>query len=110
MKKRSYSPANDPIIKEFALEVRKQLGARVKNLYLYGSRARGDAWEGSDYDYALLVDKRDRDLEETLLDIVVDILDRHDALISAQIFTEEEWALESKLALGINIIKEGIAF
>ena len=108
--KKEYSPANDPVIKEFALEVRKQLGARVKNLYLYGSRARGDAWEGSDYDYALLVEKRDRDLEETLLDIVASILDRHDALISAQVFTEEEWALESKLPLGINIMKEGIAY
>ncbi len=108
--KKKYSPAKDPVIDEFALAVRKHLGSRVKSLYLYGSRARGDAWEGSDYDYAIIVDKRDRQLEETVLDAAYGILDQYEELISAQIFSEEEWALEKKSPLGLNILKEGIAF
>lgn len=43
-----------------------------------------------------------------ILDVSTLILDQFDVLISTQIFTEQEWAIESKLPLGRNIIKEGI--
>ena len=45
-----------------------------------------------------------------ILDESTLILDQFDALISTQIFTENEWKLERKLPLGINILKEGIVF
>ena len=101
---------SDPIVREYNRAIRRKLGARLKKAYLFGSHARGDAWQGSDYDYALVVDYRDSELEDKILDISALILDRHDALISTQIFTEQEWQLENKLPLGINILKEGIEF
>lgn len=94
----------DPVISKYIDEVRQKLKSRLKNVFLFGSRARGDAWEGSDYDIALIVDDRDRKLEEMILDVSTFLLDKFDVLISTQIFTEDEWILEKKLPLGINIL------
>ncbi|MBN2012569.1 nucleotidyltransferase domain-containing protein [candidate division KSB1 bacterium] len=95
---------------EYSTGVQRNLGSRLKKLYLFGSRARGDAWEGSDYDFALVVDKRDSELDNTILDISVMLLDQYEVLISTQVFTEYEWKLEHKFPLGINILNEGISF
>ncbi|HLE86032.1 MAG TPA: nucleotidyltransferase domain-containing protein [Candidatus Brocadiaceae bacterium] len=41
----------DKISQEFANNVRKKLGNHVKEIILFGSHARGDFTEGSDYDF-----------------------------------------------------------
>ena len=104
-----YIITNDPVVSKYVDEVRHKLKSRLKDVYLFGSRARGDAWEGSDYDIALVVKDRDRNLEDAVLDVSTYLLDEFEVLISTHIFTEEEWLLEKKLPLGINILKEGIA-
>ena len=107
--KKKYRQVENPVISDFINEVRKKLKSRLKNVYLFGSHARGDAWKGSDYDIALVVDDRDSMLDELILDVSTSLLDQYDVLISTQIFTEDEWRFERKLPLGINILKEGIA-
>jgi predicted nucleotidyltransferase len=106
--KRKSLVTKDLVVSEYINQVRQKLGRRLKNIYLFGSHARGDVWEGSDYDYALIVDVRDRNLEEAILDVSTRLLDKFEVLVSTQIFTEQEWILEHKLPLGKNIIKEGI--
>ena len=105
---KKYLLNEDPVVSKYSDEVRHRLKSRLKNIYLFGSRARGDAWEGSDYDIALVVNDRDRKLEDMVLNVSTFLLDQFDVLISTQIFSEQEWAIESKLPLGRNIIKEGI--
>ena len=105
---KKYLITSDPVVSKYTDSVRDRLKSRLKNIYLFGSRARGDAWEGSDYNIALVVNDRDRKLEEVVLDVSTFLLDQFDVLISTQIFSEQEWAIESKLPLGRNIIKEGI--
>lgn len=104
-----YLIENDPVVSKYIDGIRRRLKSRLKNVYLFGSHARGDAWQGSDYDMALVVKDRDRNLEEAVLDVSTFLLDEFEVLISTHIFTEEEWSLEKKLPLGINILKEGIA-
>ena len=99
---------NDPVVREFAASVRAKIGPCIQRIILFGSRARGTAWEGSDYDLALMVTHRDRDIEERVLDAVVEVLDRYDALVCAHIFTPEEWKLERLCPLGLNIGNEGV--
>jgi predicted nucleotidyltransferase len=106
---KKYLINDDPVVSKFIEGVRQKLKSRLKNVYLFGSRARGDAWEGSDYYIALVVKDRDQNLEDMVLDISTFLLDQFEVLISTHIFTEEEWLLEKKLPLGINILKEGIA-
>ena len=80
-----YLISDDPVVSKYIERIRQKLKSRLKNIYLFGSRARGDAWEGSDYDIALIVDNRDRKLEEMILDTSTSLLDQFDVLIRDKI-------------------------
>ena len=56
----------DKISQEFANNVRNKLGNHVKEVILFGSHARGDFTEGSDYDFEsyINVNVAQEDLEE----------------------------------------------
>jgi uncharacterized protein len=71
--------------------VRAALGDRIKEIVLFGSRARGDHEKYSDYDMLLIVDKRDKSLKKTVVDIEVDILDKYEMLIGSIYFEPDEW-------------------
>ena len=45
----------DPVIQQFRAALREVYGDRVERALLYGSRARGDAREDSDYDFAVFL-------------------------------------------------------
>ncbi len=49
----------DLAIAQFASAVRVHYGPRLKGIYLYGSRARGDARPDSDVDIAVVLDRVD---------------------------------------------------
>ncbi len=98
----------DKISREFANNVRKKLGNRVKEIILFGSRARGDFTEGSDYDILIVVDKRERQILEMVLDESAEIMDKYEALIGYIVCDEDEWEKKKKFPIGLNILKEGI--
>ena len=45
----------DPVITTLADELNRRLGTHLRGLWLYGSRARGDARATSDYDVLIIV-------------------------------------------------------
>jgi predicted nucleotidyltransferase len=94
---------------EYAELIRHRLGARVKEIILFGSQARGDADARSDYDCVVVVDQRTPDVREVVLDADVAMLDRHDRLFAALIYGENEWRRAKEFPLGWNIRREGIA-
>jgi uncharacterized protein len=49
------SPAGDPILKRFRAALDTLYGDRIERLVAFGSRARGDAQEDSDYDVAVFL-------------------------------------------------------
>ena len=75
----------------------KQVAARVlpkgSTLYLYGSRARGDHHEGSDWDLLLLIDKPKLKLSERE-DMEFPFTEKGWEIgedLNARAFTREEW-------------------
>ena len=70
------NPRDDPVSKRFRAAVTEIYGGRVERVVLFGSRARGDAREDSDYDVALFLrDMGDRMTEmNRLADLSTDIL------------------------------------
>lgn len=98
----------DKISQDFANNVRKKLGNHVKEIILFGSHARGDFTEGSDYDFLIVLDKRKKAYEKVLLEIGVDFLNKYDVLIGDMVYDEKEWELRKQFPLGLNIMKEGI--
>ena len=98
----------DKISQDFADNVRKELGDHVKEIILFGSHARGDFTEGSDYDFLIVLDERKKAYEKVLLEIGVDFLNKYDVLIGDIIYDEKEWELRKQFPIGLNIMIEGI--
>ena len=69
-------PQDDPVLKRFRAAVTEIYADRLERVVLFGSRARGDATENSDYDVAVFLrDMGDRMAEmNRLADLSTDIL------------------------------------
>jgi predicted nucleotidyltransferase len=71
-------PCTDPILKRFRAALDPMYGERIERVVLFGSRARGDARQDSDYDVAVFL----QDLTERwpelnrLADLGTDILEK----------------------------------
>jgi uncharacterized protein len=78
-------PQNDPVLKRFRAAVGEIYGDRVDRVILFGSRARGEARDDSDYDVAVFLrGMGDRAAEmNRLADVETDILYDTGAVINA---------------------------
>ena len=79
------APAEDPVLIRFRAALDAIYGARIERVVLFGSRARGEAREDSDYDVAVfLKDLTDRWPElDRLADLSTDILDEMGEVVHA---------------------------
>jgi predicted nucleotidyltransferase len=98
----------EAIIAALAAELKQRLGAHLRGLWLFGSRARGDARLNSDYDLLILVDESSAELRDRILDLQVEMLDRHDALVATLLRTEDEWQRSQTYPLARNIAREAV--
>jgi predicted nucleotidyltransferase len=97
-----------PVAVEYAREVRAKLGLHVRQIILFGSQARGDAREGSDYDFIVVVDKRTRTLRKLISEAGCELLNRTDSLCAALVYDDDQWELVRGSPLGWNAEKEGV--
>lgn len=63
----------------------------ISDLYLFGSRARGDWRPDSDFDLLVIVPERTQELVDKLYDVVVRVNIETGLLISLKIFTAEQY-------------------
>ncbi|MFA4874311.1 MAG: nucleotidyltransferase domain-containing protein [bacterium] len=74
MKKHDLSPAEDAALRLFLERIKQDLGASLKKVVLFGSRARGKGHEDSDIDVLVLVDEMSLEKKHLVWDIACDIL------------------------------------
>jgi predicted nucleotidyltransferase len=72
------------VIDEFVHSVRASFKERARRIVLYGSRARGDADDESDYDFLVLLDKLKKDDQKILSQISWEVSYEHCVLVVAQ--------------------------
>lgn len=95
--------------REYASRVRAQLGAHVHQIVLFGSRARGDAREDSDFDLLVIVDKATPEVRRATLDTSVAMMDRYNRIFSTLLYDETRWSAARRFPLGFHIERDGIA-
>jgi predicted nucleotidyltransferase len=103
-------PCDDPILKRFRAALDAMYGPRIERVVLFGSRARGDAREDSDYDVAVFL----RDYAPgtstelyRLADLGADILDKTGAFVHAMPYPAGSYN-DPRMPLMYAIRTEGI--
>ena len=82
----------------------------VVDLYLYGSRARGDHRPDSDYDVFVVVSERTRATIDALYDAVVDVVCETGSLVSLKIVSRENFrrSMAAGNPLVANVLHDGV--
>jgi len=85
------------LIEELKQRFPAELRRHVRQMILYGSRARGDAEADSDLDLVALVDEKTPELEEMLDEIAYNLMWDHDfkPIISLKVFAEKHFRAAS---------------
>jgi predicted nucleotidyltransferase len=102
-------PPHNPILARFRATLDEPYGPRLERVVLYGSRARGDAQEDSDYDVAVFLrDMPDRIAElYRLADLGTAILEDRGAFIHALAYPAGSYN-DPRMPLMYAIRAEGI--
>lgn len=99
---------DDRILNEFISEVHQRFGDCLKNIILFGSRARGDHSLDSDYDCLLIFDNVSPLLIDSVDDITADFLYKYNVLFSAFPVSETNYKKQNFNPLFMNIRHDGI--
>jgi predicted nucleotidyltransferase len=99
----------DPILKELSETLKRGLGQSIKDIILFGSRARGDAYPESDYDLLILVDKETKEIEDKIFNISCEIGWKHNVIITSFVHEKSFYEKERYEPLFMNIRKEGVS-
>jgi predicted nucleotidyltransferase len=102
------NPETNRIAEAFAQAVRSKLPGRTTDILLYGSRARGDDSPDSDYDVCIVAPQNDSELEDQVMELAAQFLDRYDAFISPLIYTANNFERFRDAGLFREILREGI--
>jgi uncharacterized protein len=106
-------PAVDDAVSRFASFVRSRFAARVRELVLFGSHARGDANEESDVDVLVVIDGLDHAERNEIIDAASDIdTDLEDAVgLSVFAHSTEQAVAHRRTGRRIwrDIEREGVA-
>lgn len=99
---------DDPILKRFRAALDEMYGGRVERVVLFGSRARGDAHDDSDYDVAVFLHNlADRFAEmDRLADLGTDILEDTGEFVHAMPYRAGSYNERTPLMLAIR--SEGV--
>lgn len=99
---------SDPIIKELSEVLRKELGYKIKDIILFGSRARGDASSESDYDILVLIDKETREVADRIFNMACEIGWKYNVVITTFVHDKRYYEDKKYEPLFMNIRKEGV--
>jgi len=94
----------DPLLARFRKALDEVYGSQIERVVLFGSRARGDAHAGSDYDVAVFLrDMADRFAElNRLADLSTDLLDETGKFVHAMPYRAGSYNEHTPLMLGVR--------
>ena len=97
-------------VEEFKRRLLAELPGQVKDIILFGSKARGDAHPGSDIDLLVIVERRTPEVDDIISDLTADTHLEKRIDISALDFTSDEIAEWSAIGTPLmrNVADEGI--
>jgi len=101
---------NQKILIDLKQYLQKHYGDSVKDVVLFGSQARGDSREYSDYDILIILDKDYSGKDENkILDLCYDIDIKYNILLDIHLLSDREIETKrGKQPIFINALKSGL--
>lgn len=105
-------------IEAFLEQLRQAYPRRVKQMTLFGSKARGDSNADSDIDILLIVDEEDWHFRHAISNIAADVSLAYDVLIEPRVIGQAQWdemrrhrfaLYENVQAEGVGLVSAGVA-
>ena len=100
-------PVEDPVLQTFVELLQSKLGPRLREVWLFGSRARGDHDEQSDYDVLVVATGELKEARAIVADADYQILTTYNELIGSIVYTPEIWQKSKHGPLGMNVLAQG---
>ena len=100
--------ASNSIAEDISTLLKAKFGHHVKAVILFGSRARGDYQEWSDYDVIVLVDKKTPELREAISESAWELGFLRNVTISILVVEKERFDCDKYEPLFMNVRKEGV--
>lgn len=106
----SLTPQEKKAVEEFRERVKRVFGPQVKEMRLFGSRARGEGDESSDVDVLILLDVADAKDRGQIFEIAADILLEYEIDISPLVMSEAHFSdmRRRERLLPLEIEREGV--
>ena len=103
-------PKEAQAVEEFKEKLLAALPGQVRDIILFGSKARGDGYPESDIDLLVVLENPTKEQTDTVCDITFDILLDRDVDLSAVTFSREEAIRKRELGTPLmrNVAEEGI--
>jgi len=98
----------DTVLKTLMHRLIEQLGSNLQELWLFGSRARGDGEADADYDVLVVAGGDQTRNRRILLEESNALMEDHNALVGMLDYSPAAWQKTKKNPLGLNILREGI--
>ena len=95
------APQEKQAVKELISQLRKAFGEQIKQAFLFGSKARGDADSDSDIDLLLLVEEETWAIKDEISDMVADINLKYDLLVDMRVIGAERWMHMAEIQAGL---------
>jgi predicted nucleotidyltransferase len=104
------TPAEQEAVNELVVGARAILGAEIRDVRLFGSRARGEGTADSDLDVALVVTAEGRRRRREVQDLAFDIGLRHSVALAPLVVDEAVLAemRQRELRFALDLEREGI--
>lgn len=100
---------NDDLVDDFLKKLKFRFDGQVKKIILFGSRARGDSTEFSDYDFVVIFNEVTPQIKEKMRDLAGEMLYNYNLVFSIFLFTEEDLQRKRYSPFIMNLKKEGVA-
>ncbi len=96
------------ILDLFKKEMNKQFGNRLKKIILFGSRARGDGVNDSDYDCLVILDEVSPSVKDVIDEIAGEFLYQYNVVFSVIPKPHKEISKQPYNPFLMNALREGV--
>jgi uncharacterized protein len=95
-------------LQAFRNRLQQSFGGRVRQVALFGSKARGESSPDADLDVLVIIEGDDRLLRRGVIDIASELSLEYDILLSPRVIDEQNWKSRQEFRLYRNIARDAV--